>query len=256
MDGDNFASMSREDTVLLLPGEDTFLVGMKLYKLVQKLRIQWHSQHIDSQYSDSDLECLSTSNLHGRPTTSGSSGGSQMSSSSGVPPSSSKSSGTSFQSTSPSTPSSKPCSESNENSHCDQPPLKRARVSCEAPAFILPCFPPDVQKYIENDAFFTPQQRNKLIRESYRALLGHYRQQNKVVPQTAKHQLSFCSFQLLQEFCLIQMESPMESKELKQKMSVLQQRWRKEIKPAMVQFSKETGSELDMEGKNELGMCA
>ena len=43
-------------------------------------------------------------------------------------------------------------------------------------SFSLPKFPPDVAKTIKNDAFHTTAVRNKLIRESCRALNGHCQQ--------------------------------------------------------------------------------
>ena len=77
------------------------------------------------------------------------------------------------------------------------PSRKRSRSSCMATsvkkvqkmsreAFKLPVFSTDIEKCIRKDAFYTSAQRNKLIREAWRALQGYCREQDRPVSNDEK----------------------------------------------------------------------
>lgn len=75
------------------------------------------------------------------------------------------------------------------------PPSKRTLVE-KSDDFKLPHFPPDIKVCIKKDAFYTPAQRNKLIKEGCRALRGHCWAEDRVVTNSEKKRLSKMLYEL------------------------------------------------------------
>ena len=159
--------MSREDIAILLP--DNFVLGMKLYKLIQKYRIE-------HEVTDTDIE--SECNV-------------------------------SFSSKSTSEPSSTSRSASTENSllgkrmgsSASGTAQKRQKTTSQLQStdhdFSLPVFSDDIEQCMDQDAVLTTQQRNKIIRECCRALQGHCKKKSIPVSKAIKKHTA----RLLSEQC-------------------------------------------------------
>lgn len=152
--------MTREDFALIYPSKDKFLLASKLYKLSQ--RIQTYQER-DRDYGTDTANLLDElSDLASTPSSSRSSTPFTAAGQKRPPPSQPSSS-------------------------------KRMLVEEE---FKLPHFPPDIKTCINKDAFYTPAQRNKLIKEGCRALRGHCWAKDRSVTNGEKKKLSRMLYEL------------------------------------------------------------
>ena len=136
---------------MIYPGKDKFLLASKLYRLSQRIKT---SQCRDLENTADLLDELSD-----------------------------------IASTPSSSRSSTPFSGQKHPLLSQPPPSKRVLVEkCED--FKLPHFPPDIKVCIKKDAFYTPAQRNKLIKEGSRALRGHCWAEDRAVTNSEKKRLS------------------------------------------------------------------
>ena len=86
-----------------------------------------------------------------------------------------------------------PASSSRNNDSVSRP-RKRGVPSFDE--FSLPDFSPDIVHAIKNDAFITAAKRNKLIRESCKALKGHCKHVGKPVTAAVKRSLGLRLYNL------------------------------------------------------------
>ena len=160
IDGKTFVDLSREDIALVFPGPDKFLLGMKLYKLVQTHRSDPDSINTQELLRDldncgdnlADNSSVTNSSVTSRPSTSGTKR-----------------------------------SRSTSSATSAGPPQKKLQNASD---FRLPKFSPDIEKCIHNDSFYTSPQRNKIIRESCTALYGYCREKERPVTSGDKHMLA------------------------------------------------------------------
>ena len=136
IDGEAFCHLScTEDIATIFPAPKQFILGSKLYKLVQQARSSDDSSINTSELLDDLDETLSRS--------------SKLCASIG---------------TSTSSESSHKCSKPDSNRGAPEPNKQHSDSSSssadECGPFKLPVFSPDIQKCISNDAFYTPTQNN------------------------------------------------------------------------------------------------
>ena len=170
VDGDAFCHLSREDIATIFPSPKQFILGSKLYKLVQRARSSKESSSMDT--SDVSLtgdleETLSRSSL--KPSTST----------------------TNSSSTGSSRKRSKPeldCIPQPKKKHSDQSSSSTAEPT--GTSFKLPVYSPDLQNCISNDAFYTPTQTNRLIKQSCVALRGYCWERGNPVSNSDKEALA------------------------------------------------------------------
>jgi len=142
--GHDFLEMTRQDIAVLIP--DKFVLGMKLFKIIQSYhQVSVSASTSTSTVMDEDLDV---------------SGGSSASSLVPVKKRLRQTSST--------------CTEESGSTEAGSEGTKRLKTSEN---FSLPMFSEDVQRCMDQDAVLTTQQRNKIIRESCRALQGYCRQQ-------------------------------------------------------------------------------
>jgi hypothetical protein len=151
IDGAEFCSLSREDIAMIFPSKQKFLLGVKLYREIQKIR----QQTIASASDFSDTESFFTSTQK--------------------TPSP----------TATETLTQQPSKRTRSGSDVSQ--AKRKDVTLGT--FSLPEFSPDINLAIRHDGFHTSTIRNKLIREACRALKGHCRKQGKAITAAEKRML-------------------------------------------------------------------
>ena len=156
--------MSREDLGILFP--ENFVLGMRLYKIIQKCR---GSQ--SSSLTEPDVE--SVASIFSTPSSSrvqrsnrsiDSDKDSQVSDPSSSRLIKKKHPSPQLPFTDPDAPSKRPKHE-------------------QSISFSLPMFSEDIEHSIDQDSVFTTQQRNKIIRECCRALQGHCKK--NVIPVTS-----------------------------------------------------------------------
>ena len=144
--------MSMNDIAILFPKEDQFLLGMDLFKYIEKLRATLPEGASTPENGASNRQQPKPS----------SSGNGVVNSSQPKPLSSENhTAGPSKQ---------KPSSSVNDVTKPQQFP-SRKRPSSSLP-FTLPVFEPDLEQAIEKDAFYDPQKRSKLIRKACEAMAG------------------------------------------------------------------------------------
>lgn len=164
IDGDAFSHLSREDIASIFPAPEKFIMASKLYKVVQCVRSSLDTSNINTNDLLNDLD--ETFSRSSKPS----------------------------ESSSASTSSSSSRKRSKPESHSDPQPKKRhsdpPRTTAECGSFKLPVFSPDLQRCIRNDAFYTPTQRNRLIKESCVALRGYYWEQGKPITNDAKRSVA------------------------------------------------------------------
>jgi hypothetical protein len=151
IDGELFCQLSREDLAILLPRDDQFILGVKLYKLIQSFRSP--SASLDWNYTTGSVTATSScsSDALSKTTVTHTSTPVHAKSSTIVLDSRSSHSSSEFG------------------------PRKRSKDQAGLDDFTLPEFSPDIQHAIKEDSFLTAAKRNKLIRETCRAYKGYCR---------------------------------------------------------------------------------
>ena len=173
IDGEAFCHLSREDIATIFPAPKQFILGSKLYKLVQRARSSDDDSSINTSELLGDLdETLSrSSKLCASISASTSSEFSRKRSKAG----------------SDSAPQPKKQHSDTSSSSASDRSFSSAG---ECSSFKLPVFSPDVQKCISNDAFYTPTQSNRLIKQSCVALRGYCWEHGNPVSNSDKETLA------------------------------------------------------------------
>ena len=166
IDGEAFCHLScTEDIATIFPAPKQFILGSKLYRLVQQARSSDDSSINTSELLDDLDETLSRS--------------SKLCASIG---------------TSTSSESSRKHSKPDSNRGAPEPKKQHSDSSSssadECGPFKLPVFSPDIQKCISNDAFYTPTQSNRLIKQSCIALRGYCWERGNPVSNSEKECLA------------------------------------------------------------------
>ena len=164
IDGDVFCGLSREDLAIIFPEVSQFILGVKLYRLIQKMRKRVTADS-DITSQDSDI-------------------GSVFSSKTSSAQKSAKN--VSQPNTSVSFSSGGECSHSSKALGTES---RKRSAGTTHEEFTLPEFSPDVQQAIKADQFFTAAKRNKLIREACRAYKGYFRSAKKDITSEDKRKL-------------------------------------------------------------------
>ena len=165
--------MLREDIGYLFPNR--FVIGMKLYKIVQSCRNFSHDVTLAESEIEIDDRASCVSNLS---------------------------------SWSVSCTSSKVGKRSSPSSSSDGLTMKIQKPTDDKVGFVVPEFLEDIQRLFLQDAIFTTPQRNKIIRECCRALQGYCRAQgipitSELKRQAAKKLSDPCPNSLGVEVCIL-----------------------------------------------------
>ena len=170
--------MSREDIATIFPQPEKFVVGMKLYRVVQNVRSSSSQTDVNTCQLLNDLDALEDEAQSTKSTSSGCSAATRSTLFS------KHSSDHSVQ-----TPSRKHSVSSGMATNLNKVP-KLSDHDKSRLEFKLLIFSPDIEKCIRKDAFYTSAQRNKLIREACRALQGYCREQDRPVSNDDKRLLA------------------------------------------------------------------
>lgn len=172
--------MSREDIATIFPEPEKFVVGMKLYRVVQNVRCSSSKTDVNTCQLLNDLDALEDEAQSTKSTSSECSAATRST----LSLFSKHSSDHSVQ-----TPSRKRSVSSGMATNLNKVP-KLSEHDKSRMEFKLPIFSPDIEKCIRKDAFYTSAQRNKLIREACRALQGYCREQDRPVSNDDKRLLA------------------------------------------------------------------
>lgn len=185
IDGCSFTQLSREDFALIYPDKDKFLLGSKLYKLAQKIRI--NSQRPGSSIDSRDTQSLlaDMSELEG-----------PLSPSSYISTPGSSRCSTPFPDTGRKHSLGSQTSSSSQSSSSRSSSKRKCIEEANATPFKLPHFSPNVQLSISKDSFYTTSMRNKLIKEGCNALRGHCWGEQRSVGNYDKRNLAIRLYEL------------------------------------------------------------
>jgi hypothetical protein len=176
--------MSREDLAIIFPKDNQFILGVKLYQLIQKMRKQVSTDLDASQESDIG-SVLSSKRSSAQPSIKTLS---RANTSSASFRSGGECSHSSNASQDPRPKKNKEIVPQTDISPISTESRKRpSGIACEE--FSLPEFSPDVQQAIKADQFITSAKRNKLIREACRAYKGYCRSVRKDITSEGKRKL-------------------------------------------------------------------
>ena len=165
IDGKAFTFLTREDFSLIFPGDENFLLGSNLYRISQKARLRNEAQRDRQRGTQSLLDELSElddDNI-------------------------------SYSSISSASRTSTSCS---SRSSAPINLRKRKKTDEISSDFKLPIFSPDLKQCILKDTFYTPSQRNRLIKEGCMALRGYCWEREQPVSNLDKRSLAKSLFEL------------------------------------------------------------